>query len=326
MRRSLREMDVTSAKMERIQALWRMVRLKVHMIRFISRSMRPSRQKTRISAIRYIKDGLDKFFNGLVLKPDTNAIFVWDIIALHIIAFALWCDILNIAFNFSIHFYYAGMFLFFDFLIFIDIFLGFVTSFNLPSVESKYERRFFHVIWHNLKKRSFLELIGTVPSLVTLEHLPYLCFSKLLRIHRYFSFSKTKTRVKKLAAQNLHRNCRSITLKLLNAYFFIINITLVVQLLASLILSIATNEYDNSWLQDQNIPLHDTESAYIAAIYFIVTTISTLGYGDITAKSFTEYIIMIFIQMIGVGFYPIMINQMRSIYEIRVAHIDDLVN
>jgi hypothetical protein len=53
-------------------------------------------------------------------------------------------------------------------------------------------------------------------------------------------------------------------------------------------LAVGIAKFDNddtaSWLEANHIH-NDTMSWFIASIYFIVSTISTIGYGDITAQT-----------------------------------------
>ena len=114
--------------------------------------------------------------------------------------------------------------------------------------------------------------------------------------------------------------------KSLNILFFLVNVTLVVQYLTAAFLAVGISRYEGSWLEHNNIPLEDTMRVYITTIYFIVTTISTLGYGDIVPWAIYEFYLMIIIELLGVAFYPFMMHQLREIYQLRIAHVDDLVN
>ena len=52
---------------------------------------------------------------------------------------------------------------------------------------------------------------------------------------------------------------------------------------------------------------------YVSSIYFTVTTIVTVGYGDITAINSTEKIICVFLMIIGVISFSFATGSLSSI-------------
>lgn len=52
---------------------------------------------------------------------------------------------------------------------------------------------------------------------------------------------------------------------------------------------------------------------YIASAYFIVTTIATVGYGDITPLTVTEWIFCIFIMLLGVTGFSFATGSLSSL-------------
>jgi hypothetical protein len=57
---------------------------------------------------------------------------------------------------------------------------------------------------------------------------------------------------------------------------------------------------DDNWIVGSNFEDLGNYNLYNAAFYFIVTTIVTVGYGDITAKNLGERIFCIFLMFFGV--------------------------
>lgn len=53
---------------------------------------------------------------------------------------------------------------------------------------------------------------------------------------------------------------------------------------------------------------------YIVSLYFVLTTVSTIGYGDITPKTNIEVITMIFVHLIGVIMHTAIIARMISVF------------
>ena len=59
----------------------------------------------------------------------------------------------------------------------------------------------------------------------------------------------------------------------------------------------------NNWIIDNNFEELGQSLLYSTAIYFTVTTITTVGYGDISGTNATERIICCFLMILGVVFF-----------------------
>lgn len=57
----------------------------------------------------------------------------------------------------------------------------------------------------------------------------------------------------------------------------------------------------------------ENDSEYLTAFYFTVTTITTVGYGDISGGTKTEKVFCIFIQVVGVIGFSISSGALASI-------------
>ena len=57
-----------------------------------------------------------------------------------------------------------------------------------------------------------------------------------------------------------------------------------------------------------------TKDQYITSFYFTITTITTVGYGDISAGTTSEKIICIFIMLIGVIAFSFASGSLASIF------------
>ncbi len=62
---------------------------------------------------------------------------------------------------------------------------------------------------------------------------------------------------------------------------------------------------------DHNAPLIDS---YLKSIYWAVTTITTIGYGDITPTTNSQIVFTMFVEIIGVGTYGYLIGKMASFF------------
>lgn len=70
-----------------------------------------------------------------------------------------------------------------------------------------------------------------------------------------------------------------------------------------------------SWIQRYDMVSDSIETKYIASIYFVFTTITTIGYGDFYAKTNHEKIFAIFLMGFGVAFYSYTISNLTSIID-----------
>ena len=69
----------------------------------------------------------------------------------------------------------------------------------------------------------------------------------------------------------------------------------------------------NSWLFDQYYYNMDDDALYIMALYFIVTTTSTVGYGDLSASTTVERIFCIILMLAGVTAFTFISGALSSI-------------
>ena len=53
---------------------------------------------------------------------------------------------------------------------------------------------------------------------------------------------------------------------------------------------------------------------YIAAVYWVIATITSVGYGDIIGFTLTEKMFEIALMMIGIAFYGYMIGTFQSLF------------
>lgn len=59
----------------------------------------------------------------------------------------------------------------------------------------------------------------------------------------------------------------------------------------------------DTWIEDQNLLDAGMVEVYFSAVYFVMQTLTTVGYGDIFGVSISEKIMCIFIQFLGIIFF-----------------------
>eukprot|EP01050_Picozoa_sp_SAG11_P017955 SAG11_NODE_2648_length_3128_cov_1.284252_3_plen_422_part_00 len=69
-----------------------------------------------------------------------------------------------------------------------------------------------------------------------------------------------------------------------------------------------------SWIQDQALhELHRPWEKYIVAMYWSITTMTTIGYGDIGPKLHEEKIFVIFAEVIGMAFFAMLVHEINEV-------------
>lgn len=58
----------------------------------------------------------------------------------------------------------------------------------------------------------------------------------------------------------------------------------------------------------------DYWSQYMSSVYFVITSFSSIGYGDIVPLTQNEYLFILFMQMVGIGFYGYMLGTIQKLF------------
>lgn len=79
-------------------------------------------------------------------------------------------------------------------------------------------------------------------------------------------------------------------------------------------LSAKFNDFEyNSWVVLRGIEDNDDGYQYLTSVYWSLQTITTVGYGDIPAKTTTEQVLSVLWMVFGVGFYSFTIGNLSSV-------------
>ncbi|KAL4505242.1 hypothetical protein ABPG72_016309 [Tetrahymena utriculariae] len=70
---------------------------------------------------------------------------------------------------------------------------------------------------------------------------------------------------------------------------------------------------NQGWINFYQLENSDVYSNYICSYYFAIVTMTTIGYGDITAKTTQEKLVMIFFTLISCGIFGYIINSIGNI-------------
>ena len=95
---------------------------------------------------------------------------------------------------------------------------------------------------------------------------------------------------------------------LLTSAFFSL---LVLHLTACIHIFISCTTFPN-WIVQKNLHMSHFIKIYLSSIYFLITTVTSVGYGDIIGNSFTEIIFQIFLLIVGIIAYSWLISSLSN--------------
>jgi len=96
--------------------------------------------------------------------------------------------------------------------------------------------------------------------------------------------------------------------------FFVVFFTFFFHITTCMLIFIGKLDYDmNSWMWDPYYYNMGTMELYIMSFYYIVTTTSTVGYGDLSASTTIERIYCIVIMLAGVTAFTFISGALSSI-------------
>ena len=86
---------------------------------------------------------------------------------------------------------------------------------------------------------------------------------------------------------------------------------LLLHLTACIHIFISCTAFPN-WIILNNLHYSSFSTIYLSSIYFLVTTVTSVGYGDIIGKSFTEYCFQIVLLLVGIIAYSWLISSISE--------------
>lgn len=182
--------------------------------------------------------------------------------------------------------------LLFDFIFMFDLFVVLHTSYLSHGV-LVYDKE--HIRHHYGKSSIIIHVIAALPiswiSIFFTERWQFflLFMNRLLRLQRAIHASET-----------LDRNLiyHSWTSSLIPT---VVSLMSLIHLFACIFYLCALFEgLENSWVSMLGWDYLTPDQHYVVSVYFVMTTILTIGFGDMTPQTSSETILVIFIQLIGV--------------------------
>lgn len=244
-----------------------------------------------------------------LIHPDSKFRIIWEVYAFLMTVAVTIVAPLMVVFNLA----ETPFFLAFDILVTLTFAADMVIQFNtgyMVRQELVTDRK--AIAKRYLKGWFFLDLLATLPfSLLFISSR----FSRLNRIFRFFRLarlfkifgsSKTLNRIKKLNFVN------PAFMRLFMLVFWILVAAHIVA--CGWIFIGGTGEYTST----ENTGFNSNGAIYLEAFYWTVTTLTTIGYGDITPANPLQFLYVIVVMLMGAAIYGFIIGNIANI----IANID----
>ena len=214
---------------------------------------------------------------------------------------------------------------------FVDFLVQFVRAYhdfdeNLVTIKKK-------IIIHYLYSYFLIDLITVIPTFTIIKlyyekdkykkGFDYLCNygCQSENIMHLLCFIKL-LKVLKISNQNQNQFISFIWSHLSNSAFIDNWGTLIFQVILAIFslhitacfhIIIGRNSYPN-WIIEHNLSTSKFIEIYIASIYFLIATMTSVGYGDITGCSLKEHIFQIFLLIIGIMAYSWLVSSISNYF------------
>lgn len=188
-----------------------------------------------------------------------------------------------------------------------DIAVQFNTIYGVKHKQISDRRK---IAIHYLKGWFILDFLATIPLTLALTTSRYLIlnrvlrFFRLIRLLKLFGSSKTLRRARKLGFVNP---------SLMRLFMLVFWILVAAHLVACGWIYIGgVGEYTSSGNYTSN------GAVYLEAFYWTITTLTTIGYGDITPDNPIQFIYVIIVMLMGAAIYGFIIGNIANI----IANLD----
>jgi len=222
----------------------------------------------------------------------------------------------------------------------IDVILNFFRAYQ--NFEDHLIRKTRKILIHYFKTWFLLDLIQAFPYFSFFQFLekkqsnkysqinPLLYILLLLKIIKFYKMFKNNTTISYIS-QILSKN--EIIDNHGNVIFMIFIFLCFLNMNACLFIFLGLNSYPN-WIIKLNIGDEPYLNVYLTSAYFIIVTITTVGYGDITGDSIPEISFQILLLILGTIAYSFIIsffsnyiiksNQKSMIFEKKVEILNEI--
>lgn len=204
----------------------------------------------------------------------------------------------------------------------VDIILNFVTSYTSESSLVTSPRR---IALHYLRGYFFVDLIATIPFGYILTSSSFAVankLGKLGKLPKLVKFVRAARLLKLLRVYRLHDFIMKLEVEfnIHHGYSRMIKIVLLILLVTHMVgclwflIGIDNDDGMNQgWVYRYSLDQSPRYAQYIAAMYWAFSTLTTVGYGDISARTPQEQTYSMLMMLVGVTWYAFIISSISAI-------------
>ena len=301
---------------------------------FIEKNFRVLKKKLIICDSMNESETDDEYdYEEIYISPESNFIFVFDLtiligtlytifmISLKLAMSRCFCELCEFPFYFTILNY------FFDAIFELDLIIHFFRAYY--DYEYKIVKATKKIFINYLSTDFFFDLIEAIPFFIIIKYIcknnyefqqcpsyettDFYIFLELCSLFKAFKIFKINSDKKNRALDLLYEYISEnyYLEQSINFLIFIFECLLFLHTFICFHIFFGHQKYPN-WINFKNIENNSFFDVYITSFYFIITTMTTVGYGDIVCVSYCERIFHIILLAIGSIAYSYIISKIGN--------------
>lgn len=256
-----------------------------------------------------------------IIFPDDKFLSGWNIVLILILGYTAIVTPYRIAFSEDDGVSWIIADLTVDFLFFCDVVLNCFLAYYDTDMNLVVDKR--KILLAYFKGWMVLDVIACIPVQVLLEtEADYSSLVRIVRLPRLYRLIKMTKFMKNLINSRHRSGCIKWTKSVFHIspaleklLWFVVTFILMIHIFCCIWIFIGKLYSDsyNTWINSLNLNDYSNFDLYTTSFYWAVTTLATVGYGDIHAFNTHEMIACCFVMIIGVFLYSYTIGSITTL-------------